>query len=68
MQGRERVRTLSVQSTQPHTTNPWNEEKGKTVGDKNTMCSIAWSIEGNNKLNYYYYTNKIIFKYDHNAY
>ena len=29
MQGRERVRTLSVQRPQPHTTNPWKEEKIK---------------------------------------
>ena len=34
MQGRERVRTLSVQRPQPHTTNPWKEEKDKIVGDK----------------------------------
>ena len=35
VQGRERVRTLlSVQRPQPHTTNPWKEEKDKTVGDK----------------------------------
>ena len=26
--------TLSVQRPQPHTTNPWKEEKDKTVGDK----------------------------------
>ena len=34
VQGRDRVRTLSVQRPQPHTTNPWKEEKDKTVGDK----------------------------------
>ena len=34
VQCRERVRTLSVQRPQPHTTNPWKEEKDKTVGDK----------------------------------
>ena len=34
VQGRERVRTLSVQRPQPHTTNPWKEENDKTVGDK----------------------------------
>ena len=34
MQGRERVRTLSVQRPQPHTANPWKEEKDKTVGEK----------------------------------
>ena len=34
VQGRERVRTLSVQRPQPHTTNPWKEEEYKTVGDK----------------------------------
>ena len=26
--------TLLVQRPQPHTTNPWKEEKSKTVGDK----------------------------------
>ena len=26
--------TLSVLRPQPHTTNPWKEEKDKTVGDK----------------------------------
>ena len=26
--------TLSVQRPQPHITNPWKEEKDKTVGDK----------------------------------
>ena len=31
VQGRERVRTLSDQRPQPHTTNPWKEEKDKTV-------------------------------------
>ena len=35
VQGRERVRTLSVQRSQPHTTNSWKEEKDKTIGDKN---------------------------------
>ena len=34
MQRPERLRTLSVQRPQPHTTNPWTEEKDKTVGDK----------------------------------
>ena len=34
VQGRERVRTLSVGRPQPHTTNPWKEEKDKTLGDK----------------------------------
>ena len=36
MQGRERVRTLSVQRSQPHTTNPLKEEEeeeDKIVGD-----------------------------------
>ena len=34
MQGRERVRTLSIQRPQPHTTNPWKkEEEDKIVGD-----------------------------------
>ena len=31
VQGRERVRTLSVRRPQPHTTNPWKEEKDKIV-------------------------------------
>ena len=31
MKGQERVRTLSVQRPEPHTTNPWNEEKNKIV-------------------------------------
>ena len=26
--------TLSTQTPQPHTTNPWKEEKDKIVGDK----------------------------------
>ena len=26
--------TLSVKRPQPHTTNPWKEEKNKTVGDE----------------------------------
>ena len=30
----ESKNTLSVQRPQPHTTNPWKEEKDKTVGDK----------------------------------
>ena len=34
VQGQERVRTISVQRPQPHTTNPSKEEKDKTVGDK----------------------------------
>ena len=51
VQGRERVRTLSVQRPQPHTTNPWKEEKDKTVGDKkrkNRSCqqeSIGSALE-----------------------
>ena len=41
MQGQERVRTLSVQRPQPHTTNPWMEEKDKTVGDKKERADHA---------------------------
>ena len=41
MQGQERVRTLSVQRPQPHTTNPWKEEEDKTVGDKNERADHA---------------------------
>ena len=41
MQGQERVRTLSVQRPQPHTTNPWKEEKDKTVGDKKERADYA---------------------------
>ena len=33
--------TLSVQRPQPHTTNPWKEEKDKTVGDKNERADHA---------------------------
>ena len=38
----ESENTLSVQRPQPHTTNPWKEEKDKTVGDKKKeqiMCN-----------------------------
>ena len=41
MQGRERVRTLSVQRPQPHTTNQWKKEKDKTVGDKKERADHA---------------------------
>ena len=41
MQGRERVRTLSVQRPHPHTANPWKEEKDKTVGDKKERADHA---------------------------
>ena len=41
VQGRERVRTLSVQRPQPHTTNPWKEERDKTVGDKKARADHA---------------------------
>ena len=41
MQGRERVRTLSVQRPQPHTTNPWKEEKDKIVGVKKERADHA---------------------------
>ena len=41
VQGRERVRTLSVQRPQPHTTNPWKGEKDKTVGDKKERADHA---------------------------
>ena len=34
MQGRERVRTLSVRRPQPHTTNQLKAEKDRTVLDK----------------------------------
>ena len=33
--------TLSVQRPQPHTTNPWQEEKDKTVGDKKERADHA---------------------------
>ena len=33
--------TLSVKKTQPHTTNPWKEEKDKTVGDKKERADHA---------------------------
>ena len=33
--------TLSVERPQPHTTNPWNEEKDKTVGDKKERADHA---------------------------
>ena len=41
VQGQERVRTLSVQRPQPHTTNPFKEEKYKTVGDKKKRADHA---------------------------
>ena len=41
MQGRERVRTLWVERPQPHTTNPWKEEKDNTVGDKKERADHA---------------------------
>ena len=41
VQGRERARTLSVKRPQPHTTNPWKEEKDKTVGDKKERADHA---------------------------
>ena len=41
MQGQERVRTLSVQRPQPHTTNPWKEEKDKIVGVKKEKADHA---------------------------
>ena len=34
MQGRKRVRTLSIWIPQPHTANPRTEEKDTIVGDK----------------------------------
>ena len=40
MQGRERVRTLSVQRPQPHTANPWKEED-KIVGDTKERADHA---------------------------
>ena len=33
--------TLSVQRPQPHTSNPWKEEKDKTVGDKKERADQA---------------------------
>ena len=33
--------TLSVQRPQPHTTNPWKEEKDKTVGEKRERANHA---------------------------
>ena len=42
VQGRERVRTLSVQRPQPCTTNPWKEEeKDKLVGDTKERADHA---------------------------
>ena len=41
MQGRERVRALSVQRPQPHTTNPWKEENDKTLRDKTERADHA---------------------------
>ena len=41
VQGRERVTTRSVQRPQPHTTNPWKEEKDKTVRDKKERADHA---------------------------
>ena len=41
VQGRGRVRTLSIQRPQPHTTNPWKEEKDKTVGDNKERADHA---------------------------
>ena len=37
----EGEKTLSVQRPQPHTTNPWKEEKDKTVGDKKERADHA---------------------------
>ena len=37
----ESENTLSVQIPQPHTTNPWKEEKDKTVGDKKERADDA---------------------------
>ena len=41
VQGRESEDTLSVQRPQFHTTNPWKEEKDKTVGDKKEQADHA---------------------------
>ena len=38
---RESENTLSVQRPQPHTTNPWKEEKDKTVGYKKERADHA---------------------------
>ena len=37
----ESENTLSVQRPQPHTTNPWKEEKEKIVGDKKERADLA---------------------------
>ena len=37
----ESEETLSVQRPQPHTSNPWKEEKDKTVGDKKERADHA---------------------------
>ena len=44
MQGRESVRTLSVQRPQPYTTNPWKEEKDKTVANAFQQESIGSAL------------------------
>ena len=41
VQGREKMKTLSVQRPQPHTTNPRMQEKDKTVGDKKERADLA---------------------------
>ena len=41
VQDRERAKTLSVQRPQLHTTNPWKEEKDKTVGGKKEKADHA---------------------------
>ena len=37
----ESENTLSVERNRPHTTNPWKEEKDKTVGDKKERVDHA---------------------------
>ena len=41
VQGRARVRTLYQSKDPNHTTNPWKEEKDKTVGDKKERADHA---------------------------
>ena len=41
VQGQLRVRTLSVERPQPHTTNPFKELENKTVGDKKERADHA---------------------------
>ena len=40
----ESANTLSVRRPQPHTTNPWKEEKDKIVGEKKSRSNQQESI------------------------